>query len=142
MLTEKIIKTDPDKRHRRVLSASTLTGDAVRNPMGEDLGRIDEIAIDVPSGRVAYAILSTGGFLGLGDKLFAIPWSVLKVDEDNRCFILDADRITLENAPGYERNNWPDMSDTMWGSEVCGYYHTKPYWEETTNRTWRTGRGA
>ena len=75
MQTTKIKKTDPGKRFRNVLSASTLAGDSVRNPAGEDLGMIDELMIDIPSGRVAYAVLSFGGFLGLGDKLFAVPWS-------------------------------------------------------------------
>src|SRR6266545_4609381 len=70
------------KRYRRVMGASTLTGDSVRNPAGEDLGKIEEIMIDVPTGRVAYAVLSFGGFLGLGDKLFAVPWGNLTLDED------------------------------------------------------------
>jgi hypothetical protein len=66
-----IIKTDPEKSFRRVLSASTLSGDSVKNLADEDLGKIKELMIDIPSGRVAYAVLSFGGFLGMGDKLFA-----------------------------------------------------------------------
>ena len=81
----KITKTDPDKRYRRVLSASTLAGDDVRNLAGEDLGRVDEIMIDIPSGRVAYAVLSFGGVPGMGNKLFAVPWNALRVDEDEKC---------------------------------------------------------
>src|SRR5712671_6609621 len=109
-MPEKIKQTDPNKRFRRVLAASTLAGDGVRNAAGEDLGKIDEIMIDIPTGRVAYAVLSFGGFLGMGDKLFAVPWSALKVDEDKKCFILDVDRGTIEAAPGFDKNNWPDMS--------------------------------
>src|SRR5271170_3781370 len=96
----KITKTDPDKRYRRVLAASTLTGDSVKNTSGETLGTVDEIMIDIPSGKVAYAVLSFGGFLGMGSKLFALPWSTLKVDEDQKHFILDIDKKKLENAPG------------------------------------------
>src|SRR5437868_1231304 len=103
-----VVKTDPEKRYRRVLSASTLAGDSVKNRAGEDLGTIKELMIDIPSGRVAYVVLSYGGFVGMGDKLFAIPWGALTVDEDRKCFILDADKAKLERAPGLDRDNWPD----------------------------------
>jgi len=131
MQTNKIKQTDPDNKFRRILSASTLAGDSVRNSAGEDLGKIDEIMIDIPTGRVAYAVLSFGGFLGLGDKLFAVPWSALKVDEDDKCFILNVDKATIEAAPGFDKDNWPNMSDTAWGSKISDYYHVKPYWEST-----------
>ena len=140
MLTSKIKKTDPDKRFRSVLAASTLAGDSVRNAAGEDLGKIDEIMIDIPSGRVAYAVLSFGGFLGMGDKLFAVPWSALKVDEDEKCFILNVDKQTIEKAPGFDKNNWPDMSDQTLGLELSAYYKVEPYWE-TSQRTFKGGGG-
>jgi sporulation protein YlmC with PRC-barrel domain len=129
MQTGKITKTDPDKKFRSVLSAATLTGDSVRNAAGEDLGKIDDIMIDITSGKVAYAVLSFGGFLGMGNKLFAVPWNALKVDEDEKCFILNADKRTLESAPGFDKDNWPDMSDTTWGNEISNYYQVRPYWE-------------
>lgn len=122
--------TTSGKRMRRVLSASTLKGDKVVNARDEDLGKVDEIMIDVSSGRVAYAVLSFGGFLGMGDKLFAIPWSRLKVDEARKCFILDVDKATLEKAPGFDKSNWPDMADTTWGNQIYSYYGTRPYWDE------------
>ena len=130
MQTSKIKKTDPEKKFRSVLSASTLAGDSVRNAAGEDLGKIDEIMIDIPSGRVAYAVLSFGGFLGMGDKLFAVPWNALKVDEDEKCFILNVDKRTIEQAPGFDKDNWPDMSDPTWGTQLSSYYHVRPYWED------------
>jgi sporulation protein YlmC with PRC-barrel domain len=129
MQTNKITKTDPEKAFRRVLAASTLTGDSVRNAAGESLGKIDEIMIDIPSGRIAYAVLSFGGFLGMGDKLFAVPWSALKVDEDEKVFILNVDKRTIEAAPGFDKNHWPDMSDTNWGNDISTYYKVRPYWE-------------
>ena len=98
---------DPDKKYRSVLSAGTLAGDSVRNSAGEDLGKVDEIMIDIPSGRVAYAVLSFGGVLRMGNKLFAVPWSSLVVDEDEKCFILDVDQKTLESAPGFDKDDWP-----------------------------------
>jgi sporulation protein YlmC with PRC-barrel domain len=118
------------KAYRRVLSASTLASDRVVNARGEDIGKIDEIMIDVPTGRVAYAVLSFGGFLGMGDKLFAIPWSRLTLDEDNKVFLLDLDRATLERAPGFDKNNWPDMADQAWGAEIYSYYGSEPYWDD------------
>lgn len=122
--------TPGGKKYRRVLSASTLGGDRVVNSAGEDMGKIDEIMIDTVTGRVAYAVLSFGGFVGVGDKLFAIPWGRLSLDEDNKKFLLDVDKDTLKQAPGFDKNNWPDMTDQSWGSSIYEYYHTKPYWDE------------
>jgi sporulation protein YlmC with PRC-barrel domain len=120
---------------RRILSAGTLEGDRIRNSAGEDLGKLEDIMIDVTSGRVAYAVLSFGGFLGIGNKLFAIPWQTLKLDEVNHEFILDVDRNTLENAPGFDKDNWPDMADPDFGNNVYNYYGYKPYWDTTTTTT-------
>jgi|KBSMisStandDraft_5_1062788.scaffolds.fasta_scaffold214470_1 sporulation protein YlmC with PRC-barrel domain len=139
--TNKIKKTDPDNRYRRVLAASTLAGDAVRNSAGEDLGKVDEIMIDIPSGKVAYAVLSFGGVLRMGNKLFAVPWSALTVDEDEKCFILDVDKQTLESAPGFDKDNWPDMTDSGWGSEVFRHYGATPYWEDEYEEV-QTRRGG
>jgi sporulation protein YlmC with PRC-barrel domain len=128
----KIKQTDPESRYRRVLSASSLAGDSVKNAAGEDLGKIDEIMIDIPSGKVAYAVLSFGGVLRMGNKLFALPWEVLTVDEDRKCFILNVDKATLENAPGFDKDNWPDMAEPSWGTQIYGYYGRRPYWETET----------
>ncbi|NMG68002.1 PRC-barrel domain containing protein [Azoarcus indigens] len=112
-----------------VMAASTLQGDAVVNADGEDLGKIKEIMIDVPSGRVAYAVLSSGGFLGLGDKLYAIPWMALTLDIGRKCFVLDVDAERLKNAPGFDKDSWPSMADTTWASEVHAYYGQRAYWQ-------------
>ena len=125
-----VIKTDTDKRYRNVLSASTLKGDSVKNRADENLGSLHDIMIDLQSGRVAYGVLSFGGFLGVANKLFAVPWSALVVDEDRKCLILDADKSKLENAPGFDKDNWPDMADTSWGERVYSYYGQTPYWTE------------
>jgi sporulation protein YlmC with PRC-barrel domain len=138
----KIKKTDPENKFRRVLAASTLEGDNVRNSAGEDLGTVDEIMIDIPSGKIAYAVLSFGGVLGMGNKLFAVPWSVLKVDEDEKCFILDLEKKTLEGAPGFDKSNWPDMADTGWGSEVYQFYGETPYWQEHEETKIYRGNGG
>jgi sporulation protein YlmC with PRC-barrel domain len=118
----KIKHTDPERIYRSVLAAGSFAGESVRNSAGDDLGTIDEIMIHIPSGRVAYAVLSFGGILGLGSKLFAVPWNALTVDEDKKSFILEMNKQTLESAPGFDKNNWPDMTDTAFGARVSAYY--------------------
>jgi sporulation protein YlmC with PRC-barrel domain len=86
-----------------VMDAASLTGDAVVNTVGDDLGKIEAIMLDVASGRIAYAVLSFGGFLGMGTKLFAIPWSALTLDAAQRRFVLDATKERLESAPGFRQ---------------------------------------
>jgi sporulation protein YlmC with PRC-barrel domain len=113
----------------RLMAADTLEGDKVVNAAGEDLGEIKDIMIDVPNGRVAYAVLSFGGFLGMGDKLFAVPWHALALDTENKCFVLDVDKERLKNAPGFDKNHWPTMADQHWASEIHRYYGSRPYWE-------------
>ena len=114
--------------YTRVLPATTLIGDPVHNNLGESLGEIKDLVIDLEKGNVAYAVLSFGGFLGLGNKLFAIPWSSLKVNPKERCFIINATKERLEKAPGFDKDNWPDMADRTWGAEVHRYYGANPYW--------------
>ena len=139
-VNDKITHTDSWTPMRRVMSASSLSKDSVRNKMGEDIGSISEIMIDVPTGHVAYAVLSFGGFLGLGNKLFAIPWEALTLDEDEQCFVLDVDKRALENAPGFDKDYWPDMADVSWGANIHNYYGRRPYWEShpETQRTANT----
>jgi sporulation protein YlmC with PRC-barrel domain len=114
-----------------VMAADTLEGDKVVNTRGEDLGTIEDIMIDVQRGRVAYAVMSCGGFLGMGDKLFAIPWNALTLDANRHCFELDADQQRFENAPGFDKDHWPSMADNSWASRVHDYYGVNPYWSDT-----------
>ena len=120
------------------MSSSSLSGDNVRNTADEDLGKVKDLMIDVESGRIAYAVLSFGGFLGAGDKLFAIPWQALTLDEDEKRFILDVDKETLKSAPGFDRDNWPDM-DASWGNQIHSYYGVRPYWDESSGAKTRRG---
>jgi len=111
-----------------VLSASTLSGDKVRNSHGEDLGKIEDFMLDMDSGRIAYAVLSFGGILGIGDRLFAVPPEALMLDNEEHCFVLDVDKKALENAPGFDKNEWPDFADPSFGSQIYSYYGHRPYW--------------
>jgi len=127
-----------------VMSAETLIGDSVVNSVGEDLGDIKAIMLDVTTGRIAYAVLSFGGFLGMGDKLFAIPWSALTLDAAEERFILDCAKDRLENAPGFDKDHWPSMADSSWASEIHAYYDVRPYWDDTLSsaRDVRTSAGS
>lgn len=112
-----------------VMDAATLIGDKVVNAADEDLGEIEAIMLDVQSGRIAYAVLSFGGFLGMGTKLFALPWSALTLDTDEKQFILDVPKDKLENAPGFDKDHWPSMADLTWATSLHQYYGREPYWD-------------
>jgi sporulation protein YlmC with PRC-barrel domain len=122
-----------------VMAASTLDGDKVMSSDGEDVGKIKEIMLDVYTGRIAYAVMSSGGFLGIGDKLLAIPWNALTLDTDRKCFLLSVPAETVKNAPGFDKDHWPAMADPAWASELHGYYGSSPYWSSSTERVETTG---
>lgn len=106
----------------RVLSASSLSDDDVYNRNGDKLGSIKELMIDIEKGSICYAVLSFGGILSLGEKLFAIPWRVFTVDTTNKRLVLDIDEETLKIAPGFDADNWPNMADESWGKSINSYY--------------------
>jgi sporulation protein YlmC with PRC-barrel domain len=110
-----------------LMGADTLIGDDVYNSREEKLGDIKEIMLDTRSGKIGYAVLSYGGFLSLGEKLFAVPWNALKLDTANKRFVLDIDKDRLENAPGFNKDDWPDMSDQSWSAGINSYYGTQSY---------------
>ena len=105
-----------------VLSASSLDGDNVKNAQGDDLGSIKDIMINMQTGDVEYYVLSFGGFLGLGDKLFAIPPQAISVDTENECCILNVEKERLENAPGFDDDNWPNMANESFRDQIYGHY--------------------
>ncbi|MCA9397213.1 PRC-barrel domain-containing protein [candidate division WWE3 bacterium] len=111
------------------LSASTLKDNDVVNSKDESIGEISELMIDCKYGRISYAVLSFGGILGMGDKLFAIPWDALKLDTENKRFILNVDEETLKNSEGFDKDNWPDMADYSWSGRMYEHYNVKPYWD-------------
>ena len=113
----------------RLMGADTLIGDDVYNHKDEDLGDIKEIMLDVNNGRIAYAVLAFGGVFGIGEKLFAVPWSALTLDTVNKRFLLNQDKERLESAPGFDKDNWPNMAEPTWQNTVSSYYGTKNYTE-------------
>jgi sporulation protein YlmC with PRC-barrel domain len=109
-----------------LMGADTLIGDEVVNTRDEDLGDIKEIMLDTRTGQVANAVLSMGGFLGIGEKLFAVPWQALHLDTQNKRFVLDVDKQRLQNAPGFDPKSWPDMSDIRWSDQIHQFWGTSP----------------
>jgi sporulation protein YlmC with PRC-barrel domain len=110
-----------------IMGTDTLVGNDVFNRKNESLGGIKDIMLDMRSGRVGYAVLSFGGFLDRSEKLFAVPWSALKLDTENKRFVLNVEKDRLEHAPGFDKGHWPDMADQSWARKIHSYYGTEPY---------------
>lgn len=107
-----------------VLSTSSLLGSPVRNSLAKDLGRVEELMINAGTGGVAYVVISSGGTLGFGEKLFAVPWRAVRIDKDQHCLIFDVSREQLDAAPGFDKDNWPDLGNSKWAKEVELFWET------------------
>jgi sporulation protein YlmC with PRC-barrel domain len=99
-----------------------IIGSRVMNLKGQTLGKIEDLVIDIDTGKIMYAILDFGGFLGIGNKLFPVPWESLAALPLEGIFFLNQSKEQLEKAPGYDKNNLPDMGDLHWGSGIYKYY--------------------
>jgi sporulation protein YlmC with PRC-barrel domain len=113
---------------------SKLKGLNVRNAKGETIGAVDDLVISLTDGKVNYVAMSVGGVLGIGDKLFAIPFRELKFNhgKEDMHFVLDISKEKLDQAPGFDKNHWPDFADPQWRNKVDKYYH-----KSTDERTTR-----
>lgn len=121
-------KTSPENGPGpQLMGADTLFGNDVYNHDNEDIGDIKEIMLDVSTGSIEYAVLSFGSFMGMGEKLFAVPWSALKLDTENKRFLLNVDKNRLKNAPGFDKDSWPDFADKTLATDLHSYYGTTPY---------------
>lgn len=114
----------------KVLSASVLKGYAVKNHHGEELGKVEELMIDLENGRIGYCVISFGGVLGIGSKLFAVPFKAMKINTTDQICRLEVTKAKLTEAPGFDKDNWPDMTDKDWGGKIFGFYGEKPYWTD------------
>ncbi|HEX2769307.1 MAG TPA: PRC-barrel domain-containing protein [Geobacteraceae bacterium] len=122
----------PNIKSVNIKSVSSLGGTKVINKAGKNLGKIEDFVVDLATGRIAYAVLSFGAFMAT-DKLFAIPIKALKLDLEKETFVLDVYKEQLENAPGFDKSNWPDMADPEWGIKVHSYFGVAPHDENPFN---------
>lgn len=109
----------------KILSSSTITGQKVHNLKDENIGNIKDLMIDPQTGEVVYAVLSFGGFLGIGDKYFAVPINALQFSDKDETIILDANKEKLENTPSFDKDNWPKTADDKFLNSVYGHYGLK-----------------
>lgn len=114
-----------NREHSVVRAKDEVINVKVKNSADEELGRICELMLEKLSGKVAYAVLDCGSFLGMGGKLFALPWNVIHFDPQKECFILNVAKEKLKNAPGFDKDNWPDMADKNWGDSISQFYGIK-----------------
>jgi len=119
--------------HRLILS-SRVEGTPVFSPTGERIGHIDDLSIDRVTGQVVYAILSFGGFLGIGERFHPLPWSLLKYDPAEAGYVVPLDKAQLEDAPHYDRSELAELggrSHQAYGERIFDYYGvygSVPYW--------------
>lgn len=106
----------------QIVNANDVIGVNVQNANNEDLGEIEALMLDKISGKVAYVVLSFGGFLGMGDKLFALPWSIFTYDPAEECFKMPLTKEKLKNSPGFDKDHWPDMSNHTWRNSISEFY--------------------
>ncbi|HEV2675616.1 MAG TPA: PRC-barrel domain-containing protein [Aliidongia sp.] len=117
-----IIETRTPGSHARVIRAAKVQGTAVTNRANEDLGTIRDVVLDKYDGSVRYAVLEFGGFLGLGSKLFALPWELLSYEEGVDAYVIGIDKEVLRQAPGFDSDNWPDMGAVEFDTGLRSYY--------------------
>lgn len=105
------------------LSASSIIGEKVINYDGENLGEVKEVMLHIDTGEVAYIVVSFGGFLGMGDKYFAIPLTAFEVDTANKQFKLNKSKEELKDAPGFDKNHWPETNSEYWTeNDIHSFY--------------------
>ena len=120
----------PTSKHDAILLGTTgFYGDSVYDAGGKFLGQIEELVVDIHSGRVAYALVAVGGFLGMGRELFAIPWGTVTIDRMYQRCVINIDLERLIDAPSLDGDPLPRMADPGWAAKVHAYFGCKPYWE-------------
>lgn len=111
-----------------LINADKVKGTAVFNGSGEKLGTVDDIMIDKLNGNVAYAVMSFGGFLGMGEKHHPLPWDVLNYDEGENGYVVNLSKEQLEGAPTIDRGQTDKLHDRKYGESIYSYYGVPPYW--------------
>jgi len=117
------VVTDVSARETaRLIASDKVEGTAVRRSNGDKIGTIERVMIDKRSGKVAYAVMSFGGFLGIGESYHPLPWSVLNYDTSMGGYVVDVDRSRLERAPRYTLSSQPDWADRAYRRRIDEYW--------------------
>ena len=111
-----------------VISAAKVTGTNVYSTDGDHLGEIQDVMIDKRSGKIAYAVLSFGGLLGIGQRYHPLPWATLKYDTRQGGYVVGINADQLEDAPTYGGNEMPAWGDRAYETRIHDYYKAVPYW--------------
>lgn len=116
----------------RLISSVAMIGIEVKNLQGHDLGDIIDIMLDEDSGNTAYAVIATG-FMGLGDRYFAVPWKALRINPKKEIVQLDITREDFKKAPSFDKEEWPAYPHESFIKEVHEYFGFSPYWEQSSD---------
>lgn len=116
----------------KVISILEIAKNSVVNQNGEDLGKIEDVMVDIECGRIPFAVISSGGLFSRDTRLYAVPWEAFSVSLHDRRLILNVSKDTMANAPSFHKNNWPNLTDLTWLKEIYRYYGFEPYWEESS----------
>jgi len=111
-----------------LIAGDKVSGTTVYNMAGETIGEIEDVMIDKPTGKVAYAVMSFGGFLGMGERHHPLPWSLLKYDTGKGGYVVNLSKTQLEGGPSYEEETEPRWGDRAYESKLHSYYGSDPYW--------------
>ena len=114
-----------------LIETSKVQGTSVYNPQGEALGVIDDVMLNRRTGQAVYAIMSFGGFLGVGSEYHPIPWAKLKYDKNFGGYVVDIEPRVLEGAPAYAAGATPRWGEREYEEGLHSYYHVPPYWGDT-----------
>jgi sporulation protein YlmC with PRC-barrel domain len=125
----KALRRLPDGPGGQLMRAGSLCGDRVVNRRGELLGTVSELLLDVERGCIAYVVMAYGGFMGLNERLFALPWTALELDAAHGSLVLDAERSGFDTAPVFDKAHWPSTPDAQWHRDVHRHYGCPVYWD-------------
>jgi hypothetical protein len=112
----------------RLIASDKVEDTPVRRPNGDRIGTIQRVMIDKRTGRVGYAVMTFGGFLGIGEDYYALPWSMLTYNEALDAYELDITEDQLRGAPVHDTGDRFDWDDRRWAQQVHDYYRVPPYW--------------
>jgi sporulation protein YlmC with PRC-barrel domain len=111
------------RQQQDMYRGSKIIGASVRDQKDKKIGEIKDLVLDSRRGEVAYAVVSFGGVMGVGRKYHAIPWQALQPSDDGKYYVLNADKETITQAPGFDKGDWPNMADQKWSADVDRYWN-------------------